>query len=65
MVINKDPAVRYDLNVALTGASSRGWASVYRYGMNSASITRARKQVDGATLAISVEPYSLTTIRLP
>ena len=65
MVINKDPSVRYDLNVALKGAASHGWASVYRYGMNSASITRARKQVRGATFAVSVEPYSLTTIKLP
>ena len=65
LVINKDPSLRYDLNVALTGASSHGWASVYRYGMNSASITRGRKQVRGATFAVSVEPYSLTTINLP
>jgi hypothetical protein len=65
MVINKDPRVRYDLKVTLAGAASHGWASVYRYGMNSASITRSRKQVRGASFAVSVEPYSLTTIKLP
>jgi hypothetical protein len=65
MVVNKDPSVRYSVSVSLTGASSHGWASVYRYGMNSASITRTRKQVHGSTFAVTVDPYSLTTIKLP
>ena len=65
MVINKDPSVRYNVSVSLTGASSHGWASVYRYGMNSASITGTRTQVHGSTFAVSVDPYSLTTVKLP
>jgi hypothetical protein len=65
MVINKDPSVRYSVSVLLTGASSHGWASVYRYGMNSASITGTRKQVHGSTFAVTVDPYSLTTVKLP
>ena len=65
MVINKDPSVRYSVSVSLTGASSHGWASVYRYGMNSASITGTRTQVHGSTFAVTVDPYSLTTVKLP
>jgi hypothetical protein len=65
MVINKDPSVRYSVSVSLTGASSHGWASIYRYGMNSTSITGTRTQVHGSTFAITVDPYSLTTVKLP
>ncbi|HEX2657916.1 MAG TPA: cellulose-binding protein, partial [Polyangia bacterium] len=65
LVVNKDPTVRYDLTIALADAAPRGTATVYRYGMNSASITRARKEVRGSTFAVSVEPYSLTAIKLP
>ena len=65
MVINKDPGVRYSVNVALTGAAPRGWASLYRYDKNSVSITRSRKQVRGSSLVVTVEPYSLTTVQLP
>ena len=65
MVINKDPSVRYSVSVSLTGASSHGWASVYRYGMDSASITGTRTPVHGSTFAVTVDPYSLTTVKLP
>jgi hypothetical protein len=65
MVTNKDPSVRYNVSVSLTGASSHGWATVYRYGMNSASITKTRTQVHGTTFAVTADPYSLTTVKLP
>jgi hypothetical protein len=65
MVINKDPNVRYDVSVLVRGASSQGWASVYRYGLNSASITGTRTHVRGSTFDVTVEPYSLTTVKLP
>jgi len=65
LVINKDPGVRYSVTVSLAGASSRGWASVYRYGKTSATIATTRTQVNGTTFAVTVEPYSLTAVRLP
>ncbi|HXJ19188.1 MAG TPA: cellulose-binding protein [Polyangia bacterium] len=65
LLVNKDPAVRYSVTVSLTGASSHGNASVYRYGINSTAITASRAQVHGSAFTISVDPYSLTTVKLP
>jgi hypothetical protein len=65
LVINKDPSVRYRVSVSLTGASTHGWAKVYRYGMNSASITATRIRVRGSAFGVTVDPYSLTTVKLP
>jgi alpha-L-arabinofuranosidase len=65
LLVNKDPAVRYKVTVSLTGASSHGSAAVYRYGINSGSITGAHAPVNGSTFTISVDPYSLTTVKLP
>jgi hypothetical protein len=65
LLVNKDPAVRYSVTVSLAGASSHGAASVYRYGMNSGSIAGTRTPVHGSTFTISVDPYSLTAVKLP
>jgi hypothetical protein len=65
LLINKDPAVRYSVTVSLSGASCNGSAGVYRYGTSSTAISQTRTQVHGATFTISVDPYSLTTVRLP
>ena len=65
LVINKDPSLRYSVSVSLSGASSRGWANVYRYGTKSTAIAGTRTQVHGSSFAISVDPYSLTAVRLP
>jgi hypothetical protein len=65
LLVNKDPAVRYSVTVSLAGASSRGSANVYRYGIDSGAIAETRTQVHGSTFTISVDPYSLTTIKLP
>jgi len=65
LLINKDPATSYEVTVSLSGASARGWAGVYRYGRDSAAITASRKQVRGSSFTISVDPYSLVTVKLP
>jgi hypothetical protein len=65
LLINKDPSVRYSVTVSLAGASSHGNGSVYRYGINSTEIAASRMQVHGSTFTISVDPYSLTTVKLP
>jgi hypothetical protein len=65
MLVNKDPAVRYNVNVSLAGASSRGWANVHRYGVGSSAIAETHMPVGGATFNITAEPYSLTTVGLP
>jgi hypothetical protein len=65
LVINKDPSVRYRVSVSLTGASSHGWAKVYRYGEDSTSVTGTRTRVHGSAFDLTVEPYSLTTVKLP
>jgi hypothetical protein len=65
LLVNKDPSVRYSVTVSLSGASARGWANVYRYGTSSASITGTRTKVNGSSFTISVDPYSLTTVKLP
>jgi alpha-L-arabinofuranosidase len=65
LLVNKDPSVRYSVTVSLSGASAHGWANVYRYGIGSAAIARTRSKVNGSTFTISVDPYSLTTVKLP
>jgi alpha-L-arabinofuranosidase len=65
MLINKDPGTSYSVTVLLSGASVHGWASVYRYGKDSTSITGSRKQVRGSSFTVTVNPYSLTTVKLP
>ncbi len=65
LLVNKDPAVRYSVTVSLAGASSAGTANVYRYGINSAAITATHMPVHGSTFTVSVDPYSLTTVKLP
>jgi hypothetical protein len=65
LLINKDPSATYSVQVALRGVSAHGLARVYRYGIGSTSIARSSKQVRGTSFAISVGPYSLTTIQLP
>lgn len=65
LLINKDPATRYDVTVSLSGTATGGWARVYRYGRDSDAITASRKQVRGSTFTVAVEPYSLVTVKLP
>lgn len=65
LLINKDPSTRYNVTVSLSGASAHGWAGVYRYGMGSTAITGSRKRVHGSSFTVTVEPYSLTTVKLP
>jgi hypothetical protein len=65
LLINKDPNTSYSVTVSLSGASTHGWAGVYRYGKGSTAITGSRKQVRGSSFTVTVDPYSLTTVRLP
>ncbi len=65
LLVNKDPSTRYSVTVSLAGAAAHGWAGVYRYGTSSAAITESRTEVHGSSFTIAVDPYSLTTVKLP
>ena len=64
MLINKDPHATYDVTVSLSGYSTSGIATVYRYGENSPAITTSEQPVNGSTLTVSVAPYSTNTVVL-
>jgi len=65
LLINKNPSDAYAVSVSLHGASSNGNALVFSYGRADSSIQRSSKRVRGSSFAISVPPYSMTTIQLP
>ena len=65
MLINKDPQASLAVNVSPAGTKVRGLAHVFTYGTTNASITRNRIPVAGSTFSITVQPYSVTTVRLP
>lgn len=65
MLVNKDPSLAYNVSVSLADASVHGRANVYRYGKGSTAISRTHTQVRGSAFNITVDPYSLTTVRLP
>jgi len=65
MLINKDPAVRYQVTVSLADGTAHGWADVHRYGPDTTAITATRARVRGSSFTIAAEPYSLTTVTLP
>ena len=47
MLINKDPSVSYTVTVSLQGARAHGWAHVSTYGINSTSIDKSVRSVEG------------------
>jgi hypothetical protein len=65
LLVNKDPAVSYDVTISLVGGSSCGSAEaeVHSYGIGSTSIARSELEVSGSSFALSAAPYSLTTVR--
>lgn len=65
MLINKDPAVAYDVNVALAGAKVRGKAHVFTYGASSKAVSHKGMMVGGSGFTLTAQPYSVTTVRLP
>jgi hypothetical protein len=65
LLINKDPAHAYTVTVSLNGASPRGMARVFSYGMSDTAIRSTSKRVQGSSFAIRVAPYSMTTVQLP
>ena len=65
LLINKDPTTRYSVTVSLTGASAHGSARLYRYGEGSNAISSSRKAVRGSSFTVTLEPYSLVTVKLP
>lgn len=64
LLINKSPTVSYTANLALSGFSAAPNPVVYSYGMNSASIVQTQEHGMPPTRALTVPPYSLTTIEL-
>ena len=65
MLINKDPSVAYTVTVSLQGARVHGRAHVFVYGVGSTSIDTSVKSVEGSSFAITIGPYSMTTVELP
>jgi hypothetical protein len=65
LFINKAPTTAYTVSVALKGGSPRGLAKVYRYGIGDPSIVQSDEYVHASSFAITLSPYSLTTVVLP
>jgi alpha-L-arabinofuranosidase len=65
MLINKDPVVTQAVNVSLGGSKARGIAQVFAYGKNETAVSRRKMPVRGGGFAITLEPYSVTTVKLP
>ncbi len=65
MLINKDPSLASTVTVTLKGLRVHGFADVFSYGIDSTSIATSVKRVHGSSFAITVPPYSLTTVKLP
>jgi hypothetical protein len=65
MLINKAPGATYKVTVSLPGDVLHGIATVMSYGKNSAMLTASQKAVRGTSFTIALEPYSLTTVKLP
>ena len=64
LLVNKDPANSYAVTVSLEGARGSGSADVFTYGENSTWIGQSSVRVANASFAITVAPYSLTTVRV-
>jgi hypothetical protein len=64
LLVNKDPANSYAVTVSLQGARRWGVGDVFTYGENSASIAQSATRVSNSSFAITLAPYSLTTVRV-
>ena len=64
MIINKDPSNSYNVNVALSGYSPAGTATVYTYGENSTSVTSQSESGIASSFTQTVAPYSITDVVL-
>jgi hypothetical protein len=65
MLINKDPNLSQSVNVSLGCAKARGIAHVFTYGKNDTACRRSSMPVRGSNFSIALEPYSVTTVKLP
>ncbi|MGD0678451.1 MAG: cellulose-binding protein [Polyangiaceae bacterium] len=64
LLVNKDPATSYAVTVSLQGGRRWGVGDVFTYGENSASIAQSTTRVSSSSFAITLAPYSLTTVRV-
>jgi hypothetical protein len=64
MLVNEDPSNSYAVTVSLQGAKAHGFVDVFTYGIGSTSVTQSVSWAWGSSIAITVPPYSLTTLRL-
>jgi hypothetical protein len=64
LLVNKDPANSYAVTVSLQGARGWGVGDVFTYGENSSSIEQSATRVSRSSFAITLAPYSLTTVRV-
>jgi hypothetical protein len=64
LLVNRDPANAYNVQVSLSGYNANGTATVYNFGKGSTAITSASSSGYGSNFTQSVAPYSLTTVVL-
>lgn len=65
LLINKDPEAARTVNVSLGNARTRGLAQVFSYGRNDHATNRRTMPVHGSAFEITLQPYSMSTVRLP
>jgi hypothetical protein len=64
LLVNKDPSTSYTLTVSLSGYNPASRATVYSYGMQSASISSNSESGISHAFRQTLLPYSLTTVVL-
>jgi hypothetical protein len=64
LLINKDPANKVTANLSISGYSPASNATTYTYGKTSSTIGAGTISGAGSSFAVTVAPYSLTTIVL-
>jgi hypothetical protein len=65
MLINKDPNVAQLVEVSLGRSRSRGHAQVFTYAQGDTGCHRRTMPVRGSRFTITLEPYSVTTVKMP
>lgn len=64
LLVNKDPANTYEVTVSVPGAT-RGLARAFAYGPTSTEVDESVYRVSRSKVVATVQPYSVTTLRLP
>lgn len=65
MLINKDPTATRMVTVSLGGSRLHGRAHVFSYGQKDPACSQRTMRVSGPSFTVPLEPYSVTTVKLP